>query len=340
MSNIRSLGDLNKDTNNQSNHQASIGSEDEDAQQFYAGGEKSGVAVQGPPKKPTHLIKDILGKAARGSQQQRDDEASQEKKPAAFTGAGYRLGSEDEHGASSSSTTTPPPLSSQQAPEELDHVERRLTFWADGFTVEDGPLMRYGDPANEEALQAINSGRAPIHILNVQPDQQVDVRVDHRMKEPWSEAAAKAASSASGKKPSAASGVKAFSGAGNRLGDPSESSSSSSSGGVPGSFPLGGNDASFSPLSAAPAPLSLTIDPSQPVTSIQIRLADGTRMVARMNHTHTVGDLRRFINASRPGEGTREYAIMTTFPNRDLAEEGITLKEAGLVNAVVVQRML
>ncbi|KAI8610993.1 ubiquitin-related domain-containing protein [Chytriomyces sp. MP71] len=322
MSNIRSLGDLNKD-NDHNNTNASDSSEDEDAQQFYAGGEKSGVAVQGPPKKPTDLIKDILGKAARGSQQQRVDEASQEQKPASFTGA-------DEHGASSSSTTTPPPLSSQQAPEELDHVERRLTFWADGFTVEDGPLMRYDDPANEEALQAINSGRAPIHLLNVQPGQPVDVRVDHRMKEPWS------------KKPSSASGMKAFSGTGNRLGGVSESVSSSSisSIGMPGSFSSEGSSATSAPPPAASAPPSLTIDPSQPVTSIQIRLADGTRMVARMNHTHTIGDLRSFINASRPGEGARTYAIMTTFPNRDLVEEGMTLKEAGLVNAVVVQRML
>jgi UBX domain-containing protein 1 len=25
---------------------------------------------------------------------------------------------------------------------------RRLTFWRDGFIVEDGPLMRYDDPAS------------------------------------------------------------------------------------------------------------------------------------------------------------------------------------------------
>lgn len=32
------------------------------------------------------------------------------------------------------------------------------------------------------------------------------------------------------------------------------------------------------------------------VTSLQLRLHDGTRLVAKFNHTHTVGDIRQFIN--------------------------------------------
>lgn len=34
-------------------------------------------------------------------------------------------------------------------------------------------------------------------------------------------------------------------------------------------------------------------DESQPTTSIQLRLADGSRMVAKFNLTHTVADIRR-----------------------------------------------
>ncbi|KAJ3232744.1 hypothetical protein HDU77_000792 [Chytriomyces hyalinus] len=129
--------------------------------------------------------------------------------------------------------------------------------------------------------------------------------------------------------------MKAFSGAGHRLG--SEAPAESSSSALPGGFP----SSSSSSSSAAPAPAvpaAISVDPNTPTTSIQIRLADGTRLVARMNHTHTVGDLRSFIQASRTGQGA--FAIMTTFPNRDLTEDGVSLKEAGLLNAVVVQRML
>lgn len=33
-----------------------------------------------------------------------------------------------------------------------------------------------------------------------------------------------------------------------------------------------------------------------PSTNIQFRLADGTRLVARFNQTHTVGDLHTYVN--------------------------------------------
>ena len=35
---------------------------------------------------------------------------------------------------------------------------RRLTFWRNGFQVEDGELMGYDDPQHERTLAAINSG--------------------------------------------------------------------------------------------------------------------------------------------------------------------------------------
>lgn len=42
-------------------------------------------------------------------------------------------------------------------PEEETAI-RRLTFWRDGFQVEDGELMRYDDPQHEKILAEINSG--------------------------------------------------------------------------------------------------------------------------------------------------------------------------------------
>lgn len=75
-----------------------------------------------------------------------------------------------------------------------------------------------------------------------------------------------------------------------------------------------------------------------------------------MNLTHTVGDLRSFINAyvvylfayylshrtficsSRPENLTRPYTIGTTFPNRTLEDDTQTIQASGLVNSVVVQR--
>jgi UBX domain-containing protein 1 len=45
--------------------------------------------------------------------------------------------------------------------EEFDDDDvqiRNLTFWKDGFSIEDGPLMTYDDPYNKEILEAIKSG--------------------------------------------------------------------------------------------------------------------------------------------------------------------------------------
>ena len=39
----------------------------------------------------------------------------------------------------------------------------------------------------------------------------------------------------------------------------------------------------------------LNLVESEPTTSVQIRLADGSRLVGRFNHTHTVGQLRQYI---------------------------------------------
>ena len=36
-----------------------------------------------------------------------------------------------------------------------------ITFWANGFTVDDGPLRNYDDPANTAFMQAVGRGECP-----------------------------------------------------------------------------------------------------------------------------------------------------------------------------------
>ncbi|KXN88696.1 UBX domain-containing protein 2A, partial [Leucoagaricus sp. SymC.cos] len=69
--------------------------------------------------------------------------------------------------------------------------------------------------------------------------------------------------------------------------------------------------------------------------------AGGKRsMVCRMNLTHTVGDIRNFINALCPENLSRPYSIGATFPNRVLEDDSATIESAGLVNSVIVQRWI
>ncbi|KAJ3326059.1 hypothetical protein HDU76_013050, partial [Blyttiomyces sp. JEL0837] len=311
--------------------------EDEDSEEehenYFAGGEKSGVMMQGGPKagkkEPSELIKDILEKAAKGGGAKEESVAA--KKPTYFVGSGHRLGSEDE--PAPAPTPSAPARPRVPGPEEGsgEVVERALTFWRNGFSIEDGPLLRYDDPQNEEFLRAINSGRAPTAMLNVAFGQRVDVKVAHRMQEDY--------------KPPPKKPVSAFSGSGQRLGgvtSPSASGSSSSGGGesLPGAFPstLGLASSESTSAPAATRSFHLTVDSSAPVTSLQIRLADGTRLVAKLNHTHTIQDLRNYIEGSSAGSAGRSYVLQTTFPNRDLVDLNMTLKDAGLLNAVMLSR--
>ncbi|KAB8075992.1 hypothetical protein BDV29DRAFT_170851 [Aspergillus leporis] len=132
-------------------------------QDFFAGGEKSGLAVQNPDD----IKKKIIEKARRTQLPASDDSAPQRS---FFTGAARTLGGDD----TPSRLIEPPSEPARQLPQR---VQRTLHFWADGFSVDDGDLYRSDDPRNAEILDGIRQGRAPLSIMNVQPGQEVDVEI-------------------------------------------------------------------------------------------------------------------------------------------------------------------
>lgn len=93
-------------------------------------------------------------------------------------------------------------------------------------------------------------------------------------------------------------------------------------------------------LTTAPLPsLGLVVDSSSPTTSIQLRLADGTRMVSHFNYNHTIRDIHAFIDASRPG-GSRNYQLQAMgFPPKQLTDLNQTIEQAGIANSVVIQKL-
>ncbi|KAK6789757.1 hypothetical protein RDI58_013557 [Solanum bulbocastanum] len=95
-----------------------------------------------------------------------------------------------------------------------------------------------------------------------------------------------------------------------------------------------------SSFTSAPAPsVGLVVDQTQPSTSIQVRLADGTRIVSRFNFQHSIRDIRGFIDASRPG-GSSSYQLQTVgFPPKELSDLDQTIEQADLANSVVIQKL-
>ncbi|RPD73670.1 SEP-domain-containing protein, partial [Lentinus tigrinus ALCF2SS1-7] len=292
---------------------------------WYAGGERSGISVQNPNRQGAvpggNLVQDLLRRAAEAGPPSAQAGSGSSTPRHRFVGGGHTLGSDEVE-----STFVPDPEAEVARPEEETAI-RHLTFWREGFSVEDGELMRYDDPANEQILAEINSGRAPPHILNVVPGQPVELRVVKRLQDDFIPPKRKA-----------------FSGQGHRLGSPvpGTPSGTAESSAIPGAFPSGSASSSSSaqaaPRSAETFGTRFEVDQTKPTTSVQIRLADGSRLVARMNLTHTVGDIRNFINASHPEHHARPYVIMTTFPNRTLEDDSQTIEAAGLTNSVIVQR--
>merc|ERR1712137_707355 len=90
------------------------------------------------------------------------------------------------------------------------------------------------------------------------------------------------------------------------------------------------NTAAAPPTSAE----ELCVDASQPTTTLQIRLYDGSRKVVKANHSHTILQLRQHVATLTPGIS---FELATTFPRKKLTELQQTLSEAGLLNETVVQ---
>ncbi|XP_015684594.1 NSFL1 cofactor p47 [Protobothrops mucrosquamatus] len=154
------------------------------------------------------------------------------------------------------------------------------------------------------------------------------------------------------KSPGEGSRPKPFAGGGYRLGAAPEEESAYVAGemrpnaaqdvSISGTAPqvMGSSSPSQEAENEAKARSLITIDETEPTTNIQIRLADGGRLVQKFNHSHRIRDIRLFIVDARPAMAATGFVLMTTFPNKELSDEDQTLKDANLLNAVIVQRFV
>ncbi|KAK0663197.1 UBX domain-containing protein 1 [Lasiodiplodia hormozganensis] len=310
---LRTLRDLQGEGASQGHAHGHDDDDDEEDQDFFAGGEKSGLAVQNPNSGPStrDQINSILDRARRNMPRP----GGEDEPPARqthFRGQGQTLGGDDEP-----SRVVPDPHAGASAPRRLERVRRVMHLWRDGFSIDDGRLYRYDDPANAGLLEMINSGRAPLDILDVEHNQEVDLEVQPHREEDYVAPKPK---------------YKPFSGQGQRLGSPTPGATSGSSTPTPA--------AAASSSSAAPQTPAIQVDDSQPTLTMQIRLGDGTRLQSRFNTTHTIGDLYDFVNRASPASLERDYALMTTFPSKELNEKAQVLGDMSEFKrgGVVVQK--
>lgn len=179
-------------------------------------------------------------------------------------------------------------------------------------------MYRSDDPRNAEILEGIRRGRAPLSIMNLQPGQDVDVEIQQH----------------EGKYEKPKPKYKPFAGRGQRLGSPTPSVS----GQVPSEPAAAPSQAAAS--SQASEPAKPNVDESQPVVTLQIRLGDGTRLTSRFNASHTIGDVYQFVSAASPISQSRPWALMTTFPSKELTDHSVVLGDLAEYRrgGVVVQK--
>ncbi|XP_057431532.1 plant UBX domain-containing protein 4 [Lotus japonicus] len=283
---IRTLSDLNRPS-------ADSDSDSDGPQEYYTGGEKSGMLVQDPTK--GNDVDAIFNQARQlGAVERHLDQLQEPPRSTSFTGTGRVLSGETVQ-------------STSQQPESVVH---NIVFWSNGFTVNDGPLRRLDDPENASFLESIKKSECPKELEPADRRTSVNVNLIRRNEN----------------YPEPKKSHVPFKGVGRTLG-----SSSASTAPEP--------TVASAPSNSAPSLSSgLAVDQSLPSTSIQLRLADGTRLVSHFNYHHTISDIRAFIDASRPG-GQQNYQLqMMGFPPKVLTDENQTIEQAGLANSVVMQK--
>ena len=288
---------------------ASSGDSDEDDEQgqaFYAGGStSSGQQILGPPKKKpgADFVKDMFRKARQHGAEAVDPSTSKGGAQAApaFTGTGFKLGSSE-----SAPTEKVPGAEMPKPPRQFV-----LKMWRNGFSIDDGDLRPYNDPHNRAFLSSVMTGRIPQELVTMAEGGEVHVDMEDHKEEEFA-------------KPKGAH-RQAFTGSGHVLGGIAPSVDTQSSTAPPPN-----------PEAEKTAQNDLKINESEPTTSIQVRLPDGKRLIAKVNHSHTVGDLRRYVTSARPDYAN--FSLHTTYPPKELTDEQLTVKDAGLVGAAVMLR--
>lgn len=301
---------------------------DDDKQAFFAGGGHHGGTGQqvlgpaGKKKDPNKMIEDLFKAAKDAGAEEVDPSAPAAKKSsnAAFKGQGFRLGQTDTDHESVGA-----PLTSEPAPAE--DIEVTLKMWKNGFSVDDGQLRTYDDPDNRDFLRSIQRGEIPNELIRMARGGEVGLNMEDHRQEEFVVAKQK---------------FKAFKGSGQRLGSPDAGGGSASV--ATASAATATAATATAAVASAPDPAAsgehfLNVDEAALTTSLQIRLPDGSRLVAKFNHSHSVGDIRTYILGSRPQYAAANFVLMTTFPNKELGEENLSIADANLLNAVIVMRL-
>ncbi|KAM3932388.1 UBX domain-containing protein 2A [Leptodactylus fuscus] len=187
-----------------------------------------------------------------------------------------------------------------------DEAEVVIKMWKNGFTINDGQLRDYTDSANRQFMDSMRKGELPPELHKTFAKKELSVNVEDRKSEEYSVR----------KKY-----VDPFSGQGHRLGSATPKVITKAENGDENILP------------------TVELNGQEPLTNLKIWLADGKRIVQRFNTTHRISDIRNFVEGIPCKSERIPFTLATSFPLQDFLDETVTIQEARLQNAVVVQRL-
>lgn len=192
--------------------------------------------------------------------------------------------------------------------EQKKQVDVNIKLWKNGFTVNDD-FRSYSDGASQQFLNAIKKGELPLELEGIFDKEEVDVKVEDKKDEVCMST-----------KPV----FQPFSGQGHRLGSATPKIVSKAK-----SVEVENRN------NLSPVPLN----PREPITDIQIWLANGKRIVQKFNISHRVSHIKDFIRKHQGCQGCAPFLLATALPALRLLDDTLTLAEADLRNTVVIQRL-
>ncbi|XP_023566677.1 UBX domain-containing protein 2A isoform X3 [Octodon degus] len=84
---------------------------------------------------------------------------------------------------------------------------------------------------------------------------------------------------------------------------------------------------------------TVSLNNLEPITNIQIWLANGKRIIQKFNVSHRVSHIKDFIEKHHGAESASPFSLATALPFLRSLDETLTLEEADLRNSVIIQRL-
>ncbi|CAL6270615.1 unnamed protein product [Bathycoccus prasinos] len=244
-----------------------------------------------------NMFREALRHGARHRHDDTEDNTTTTRSQSVFfSGRGRKMTEEEKEEDALDGDLKEEETEEEDKKEEMQ-IERVITFYDNGFTVDDGPLR---DPSeNQEFIEMIGRGMCPPELMHPGASARNPVKIDlKRERRDWTPP----------------KGVKAFSGSGNKLeGAEGEGNDEGVRGGG------GGGGKALEEMKP------WSVDEKEPTTSIQIRLRDGSRLVAKFNLSHTVAHIRDFIRQANGEASATRQLQLSGFPPEKLDDDSRTI---------------